>query len=190
MRMPELDAEGRRYLLFFVCAAACLAGVAYALWPRAEEPLVVEAQGAEVLRTRAEPAGRMTVYISGAVKKPGVYDVPAGSRVYELVRAAGDVVPYADVDAVNLSAELADGETVHVPLAPERTAAPSAEPAVNLNTAGMAELESLPGVGEVTARKILDYRGEHGLFRSKEELMQVPSIGEGRYEKIKDRVTL
>ena len=110
--------------------------------------------------------------------------VESGAAAEE-VKAAGDVVPYADVEAVNLSKELSDGERVHIPVDPDRVTA-AAESVVNINTAGAAELETLPGIGEVTAKKILDYRAEHGPFAEKEDLMKVPSIGEGRYGKIAD----
>ena len=187
MEFPEEEGSRKRYLLLFFLAAACLAVLAWSLWePEEPEPaLVVE----EKTEKDGPAAGEIEVYISGGVKKPGVYDVPAGSRVYELVRAAGDIIPYANVDAVNLSAKLSDGDMIHIPIDPNRTT-PVTEPVVNINTAGRAELETLPGIGEVTAQKIIDYRREHGLFQEKKELMNVPSIGEGRYAKIEDKVTL
>lgn len=192
MGFPEPEGGERRYVLLFACLIACLAGIGLWVWepwaePETAELVVVEETGAET--TAAAPSGQIEVYISGAVKHPGVYDVPAGSRVYELVRAAGDVIPYADVEAVNLSARLSDGEKIHIPLNPARVTV-TAEPVVNINQAGLEELETLPGIGEATARKILDYRQEHGWFWTKEELMEVPSIGEGRYGKIEDRITL
>lgn len=192
MEFPEPEGGERRYVLLFACLIAVLAGIGLWVWepwasPEMGDMLVVEETDADA--PAAAPSGQIEVYISGAVKHPGVYDVPAGSRVYELVRAAGDIIPYADVDAVNLSARLADGEKIHIPLDPERVTV-TAEPVVNINQAGLEELETLPGIGEVTAQKILDYRREHGWFRTKEELMDVPSIGEGRYGKIEDRITL
>lgn len=191
MEIPDWKPAGRRYLLLFLLLALALGGAGWYVLQETPEPelvLTVEETGREH-RGQTGASGQIEVYISGAVKKPGVYDVPAGSRVYDLVRAAGDVISYADMEAVNLSAPLADGDFIHIPLAPDRTAV-TEHPMVNINTAGLAELESLPGIGEVTARKILDYREEHGLFREKRELLDVPSIGEGRYAKIEDRVTL
>lgn len=187
MRLSDWRAADRRYLLLFCAAAVCLAGIAlYGAVSFSEEETVFVESGAAAEEERA-PA--VTVYISGGVKHPGVYEVPEGSRVYELVKAAGDVVPYADVEVVNLSKELSDGERVHIPVDPDRVTAAD-ESVVNINTAGAAELETLPGIGEVTAKKILDYRAEHGPFAEKEDLMKVPSIGEGRYGKIADRITL
>ncbi len=186
MRLSDWRAADRRYLLLFCAAAVCLAGIAlYGAVSFSEEETVFVESGAAA----EERAPAVTVYISGGVKHPGVYEVPEGSRVYELVKAAGDVVPYADVEAVNLSKELSDGEWVHIPVDPDRVTAAD-ESVVNINTAGAAELETLPGIGEVTAKKILDYRAEHGPFAEKEDLMKVPSIGEGRYGKIADKITL
>lgn len=187
MKWSELDMEKKRYLLLFLLlAAALLAAGVFALspWEEKEEPLVIEE------RTEAAPASAV-VYISGAVRRPGVYDLPAGSRVYEAVKAAGDVLPYADMEAVNMAAPVEDGEKIHIPVSPDRTV-PAQEGAslVNINYASQAELETLPGIGEVTARKIIDYRREHGLFEKKEELMDVPSIGEGKYGKLENRITL
>lgn len=137
-------------------------------------------------------SGRILVYVSGAVRKPGVYELPAGTRAYEAVEAAGNVLPYADVDNVNLSAELLDGEQFHVPLDPNRVTVPvgGAGALVNINTAGKTELDALPGVGEATAQKILDYRNAHGPFQTKEDIKNVPSIGDGKYAKLADRITV
>lgn len=188
MKWSELDMEKKRYLLLLALLAAALlaAGVfAFSPWEDKEESLVVE-ESAEVPQ-----APSVVVYISGAVRRPGVYDMPEGSRVYEVVKAAGDVLPYADMEAVNFAAAVTDGEKIHIPVNPEGTPLPAGEPAlININTATQAELETLPGIGAVTAGKILDYRREHGYFQEKEDLMKVPSIGEGRYGKLQDRITL
>lgn len=188
MKWSELDMEKQRYLLLCLLLAAALlaAGIsALAPWEKEEEPLVIEA------RTEASEAAPAVVYISGAVRRPGVYDLPQGSRVYEAVKAAGDVLPYADMEAVNLAAPVEDGEKIHIPVHPEQTAqVPEGAHLVNINYASQAELETLPGIGEVTAAKILQYRREHGLFEKKEELMEVPSIGEGKYSKLEHRITL
>ena len=185
----EEPRSGRRYVLLLALLVLSLAGAWAWLWLD-EEPapvLVVADTGGEALPGRSQ--AQMVVYIVGAVKRPGVYDVPVGSRVYELVNAAGDVLPYADMESVNMSAELTDGEKVYIPINPNRVSI-TTEPVVNINNAEKAELMTLPGVGEATAQKILDYRAQHGPFQNKRDLMNVSSIGEARYKRIEDKITL
>ncbi|OUO35502.1 ComEA family DNA-binding protein [Olsenella sp. An290] len=145
----------------------------------------------------AEPEAPLVVHVDGAVAAPGVYELPAGSRANDAVLAAGGVVEGADTSSINLAAPLADGEKVHVPLAGEASPAPSAgagaapEQAsgpVNLNTAGVEELDALPGVGEATARAIIEDRERNGPFSSPEDLMRVSGIGEKKFEKLEAMV--
>ena len=132
---------------------------------------------------------RVLVYVVGAVKEPGVYELQRGSRVYDAVQAAGNVLPYADMEGVNMAEPVEDAMRVYIPLNPERTT-PAAAGLVNINHASRTELETLPGIGAKTADKIIEYRNEHGGFRSKEELKEVPTIGEGKYAKVSERITL
>ena len=145
----------------------------------------------------AEPEAPLVVHVDGAVAAPGVYELPAGSRANDAVLVAGGVVEGADTSSINLAAPLADGEKVHVPLAGEASPAPSAgagaapEQAsgpVNLNTAGVEELDALPGVGEATARAIIEDRERNGPFSSPEDLMRVSGIGEKKFEKLEAMV--
>ena len=119
----------------------------------------------------------------------GVYELQRGSRVYDAVQAAGNVLPYADMESVNMAEPVEDAMRVYIPLNPERTT-PAAAGLVNINHASGTELETLPGIGAKTADKIIEYRNEHGGFRSKEELKEVPTIGEGKYAKVSERITL
>lgn len=188
------DGTMRKYLLIALFLLTVMGVSWYAassLLSDSEQAVLVEEtveRGTE--EAGAAPSGRIMVYVSGAVRKPGVYEMPSGSRAYEAVEAAGNVLPYADVDHVNLAAMLADGEQFHVPLDPSRVTQSGTEPLVNINTAGKTELDSLPGVGEVTAQKILEYRNEHGPFQTKEDIKNVPSIGDGKYAKLADRITV
>ena len=137
----------------------------------------------------ANEENRVLVYVVGAVKEPGVYELQRGSRVYDAVQAAGNVLPYADMEGVNMAEPVEDAMRVYIPLNPERTT-PAAAGLVNINHASGTELETLPGIGAKTADKIIEYRNEHGGFRSKEELKEVPTIGEGKYAKVSERITL
>jgi competence protein ComEA len=142
-----------------------------------------------VVAADMEDRGKIMVYVTGAVKSPGVYELDRGARWYDAVRAAGDIVPYADLEAINLSEQVGDGDKLVIPLNPDKTN-PAAAGMVNINLAGSREIEELPGVGESTAQKILEYRKEHGAFKTKEEIKNVPGIGEGKFKKMKDRMVL
>jgi competence protein ComEA len=142
----------------------------------------------------------ITIHIVGAVANPGVYTLPAGSRVQEAIRAAGGVLPEANSQALNQAAMLQDGERVLVPVlaTPALRFAypvPFEDPAqpqfpININTATQAELEKLPDIGPVTAQKIIEYRQANGPFTAIEGIMEVPGIGPKTFESIKSLITV
>jgi competence protein ComEA len=138
---------------------------------------------------------RLVVHVVGAVRRPGLYRLPAGSRVADAVEQAGGAARSADVSLVNLAAPLADGQQVVVPsrVPPAKavngspgSSAPSSP--VHLNTASVTELDELPGIGPVTAQKIVDFREEHGAFSSVEDLDAIPGIGPAKVEQLRDLV--
>jgi len=150
----------------------------------------------------------LAVHVAGAVAHAGLYRLPAGSRVADAIAVAGGSLPRADLDRLNLAARLADGQRIYVvrrgelpppgPLASglvdgaagddgETGVSRPAEP-VDLNTADLAALDSLPGVGPATARAILEERSRLGGFRSTRDLLRVPGIGEGRLARLKDHI--
>jgi competence protein ComEA len=142
------------------------------------------------------PSSRVVVDVVGAVRRPGLYRLARGSRIADALTRAGGATTKADLAQVNLAAPLADGEQVLVPRrgagvvppgAGSGTAAGPAAP-VQLSTATLEQLDSLPGVGPVTAQKILDYRQEHGAFQSVDELDAVPGIGPKRLEQLRELV--
>jgi competence protein ComEA len=148
----------------------------------------------------AGPSGRVAVHVAGRVRRPGLVRLPAGSRVHDAIRAAGGVTAGADLDAVNLARRLTDGEQVRVPgrgdpaPAPAGASAapgPGADPAapLDLNSATAEQLDTLPGVGEVTAGRIVAYRTAHP-FTAVDELLEVPGIGQRRFDQLKDLVTV
>jgi competence protein ComEA len=138
------------------------------------------------------PTPLITVHVTGWVMNPGLVALPEGSRVADAVAGAGGLRPGADTTNVNLASVLADGEQVVIP-------GPGAEPAregepdpgdglVHLNRATAAELETLPGVGPVLAERIVQYREEHGPFRTVEDLLDVPGIGEAKLASLREQV--
>jgi competence protein ComEA len=143
--------------------------------------------------------GSVTVDIAGKVRRPGVATLPAGSRVVDALKEAGGVRGGVDLSALNLARVLVDGEQILVGrdaapgglAASASTAAPDASGAlVNINTATTEQLDTLPGVGPVTAQKILDWRAAHGAFSSVDELLEVDGIGEKTLADLAPHVTL
>lgn len=137
----------------------------------------------------APPRQALTVYVAGAVRSPGLVEVPDGARVADAIAAAGGALPTAALAGVNLAALLADGMQVTVP---DATVAgevgSSADGKVRVNQASAADLERLPGVGPVLAARIAAYRDEHGPFGTVEDLLDVPGIGEGKLDALRDAV--
>ena len=140
------------------------------------------------------PSSRVVVDVVGAVRRPGLYRLPHGSRIADALTRAGGTTSKADLAQVNLAAPLADGEQVVIPRRGVPGATPASSPGgttaapVQLSTATLEQLESLPGVGPVMAQKILDYRQAHGAFQSVDELDAVPGIGPKRLEQLRDLV--
>jgi competence protein ComEA len=134
------------------------------------------------------------VHVAGAVARPGLYALPGGSRVVDAIAVAGGIVEGGDPTAVNLARAVADGEQIIVPLVgqepPEAptTEGGGTEQVVDLNTADLAELDSLPRIGPALAERILAWRDENGRFASVEDLLAVPGIGEKLLEGVRDRV--
>lgn len=176
-----------------VLLAAVVAGVL--VWRSRPVPEPAPALAAAVQDGR--PAGEsvdLVVSIAGLVAKPGLVRLAPGARVADAVAAAGGPVPGTDLTGVNLARRLTDGEHVVIGPAPAAAGTPDTGASagsgsrLDLNTATLAELDGLPGVGPVTAQRILDWRAEHGRFASVEQLREIDGIGETRYARLKDLV--
>lgn len=144
------------------------------------------------------PGGEIVVDVAGRVRRPGLYRFGAGARVDDAVRAAGGALPGVHLESVNLAARISDGQQIllgiDVPAAALPGSAPAAAAAstgpVQLNTAGLDQLEALPGVGPVLAQHILDWRAAHGRFSSVDQLNDVPGIGDTKFAQLRPHVTL
>ncbi len=135
----------------------------------------------------------VTVHMVGAVKSPGLYEVPKGSRVADGVTAAGGVAAKGDTTLLNMARLLVDGEQIRVPVKGDPVPAEAGQtesPIVNLNTASISQLETLPKVGPAMAQRIVDYRTETGGFRSIDELRNVSGIGDKTFEVLKPLVAV
>ncbi|HKU57675.1 MAG TPA: ComEA family DNA-binding protein [Gaiellaceae bacterium] len=148
-----------------------------------------------VAHPRSAASKLLVVDVAGAVRRPGLYRLRSGSRVDDAVASAGGATAKAQLGAVNLAAPIADGEQIVVPgrgagaaaaSSPAAGSSPSAP--LDLNSATLEQLESLPGIGPVTAQKILDYRQQHGAFHSVAELQGVPGIGPAHMAQLKGLV--
>ena len=156
-----------------------------------------EAAPVPVAPIRADAGPELVVHVVGAVHRPGLYRFASRSRVADAVARAGGATRKADLTLINLAAPLADGTQVVVPVkAPADGAGVASGSAtapagpVHLNLATLEQLDSLPGVGPVTAQKILEWRGAHGAFSSVDELLEVDGIGEATLADLAPLVTL
>jgi competence protein ComEA len=215
--MQQLMALARHKLRVFAAIALVLGGlILYSTWMgqagSAPEPLAPEqtdlivAQAASDAQaapeTTSEPAedALVVVYISGAVRAPDVYQLPKQARIKDLVVAAGGFAADAAPEQINLAERLSDGQHIHVPRLGEPAATtdssgaaqdqPAAQQLLDINTAGQAELDGLPGIGQALAQRIIDYRTSNGAFKSVDDLRNVKGIGPALFEKIAPLITV
>jgi competence protein ComEA len=178
------------YVLLGVMAGFVLAGVlVYVSRAPVGEPIVLQA---------APTKAPLAVHVIGAVPRPGLYEFAEGARIQNAIDAAGGLLASANVDSLNLAALLEDGQQLNIPYMdepPAATEAPVVTEAptsglININTATLAELDTLPGIGPTTAQKIIDYRSQNGNFSTIEDIMKVSGIGPATFENIKALITV
>ncbi len=139
-----------------------------------------------------EPPAELIVQVDGAVARPGLYRLPPGSRVGDAVQAAGGAGAGADSGTLNFARSLRDGDRVTVPSQADAGPAPrpADRPRLSLDAATAEQLEALPGIGPVLARRIVEYRTRHGSFQRVEDLLQVDGIGPRLLEQLRPLVTI
>lgn len=142
---------------------------------------------------------KVVIYITGEVINEGVYELNSGSRITNAIEAAGGVKETANLRNVNLAYELSDGEKIYIPNINEENSEiieegigesfeKNKETIININKADSEQLQNLTGIGESTALSIIKYREENGKFNTIEEIMNVPGIGENKFENIKEKI--
>jgi competence protein ComEA len=210
--VPSFTLTRRQALLVAALALVALFGVAHFLGGRAPQsaasqvaagassdipPLTTPGEAASTGVAARVPSTVVVIDVAGAVRRPGLYRLPQGSRIADAVARAGGMSGRADAALVNLAAPLADGEQVLVPARLGSSSAgsgsatpPGSSPAgpVDLNTATVEQLDALPGIGPVTAQKIVDYRQEHGPYTSVDDLDAIPGIGPSRIDNLRGLV--
>lgn len=172
----------------------------------------VESNTIENLTIEEEVEGeKIAIHIIGEVKKEGIVYLEKGSRIVDAIKEAGGATKEADLSQINLAYELQDGQKIYIPNKNEKISeyitrssgnnviiegnnssvqTEGKENKVNINTANLNELDSLPGIGPSLAKRIIEYREENGNFKSIEELQNVKGIGDAKYSDIKDNVTV
>jgi len=186
------------YVLLGVMAGFVLAGVLVFV---ARAPA-----GTPIVLLPAPTKAPVTVHIIGAVPRPGLYEFAEGARVQNAIDAAGGILAEANVNAINLAALLEDGQQLDIPYIdgivpaddttvelPSSTEVATSDPnveLVNINTATLEELDTLPGIGPTTAQKIIDYRTTNGPFAAIEDITNVSGIGPATFENIKTLIKI
>jgi competence protein ComEA len=206
MGLRAFDPGRRGVRALAVVAVLVIVVAAFLAWRARPRVDPVAAPSFEAGATTDEPAvpspvasAEVIVAVEGKVRQPGVVHLPAGSRVADALEAAGGAQPGVDVAMLNLARKVVDGELILVGVTPSpgmsmpaAAAGGAATPGglVNLNTATLADLDTLPGVGPVLAQRILDARTAQGGFKAVSDLRKVDGIGDARYEQLKDLVTV
>ncbi|ANR75672.1 helix-hairpin-helix domain-containing protein [Streptococcus sp. oral taxon 064] len=215
--MEAIIEKIKEYKIIVICAGLGLAlGGFFLLKPSTQKPVTETNLQAEVAAVSKDSSSEkeikkeekdesaeqdlITVDVKGAVKSPGIYDLPVGSRVHDAVQKAGGLTEEADSKSLNLAQKISDEALVYVPTKGEEvasqqtgsgtTASTSKDKKVNLNKASLEELKQVKGLGGKRAQDIIDHREANGKFKSVDELKKVSGIGAKTIEKLKDYVTV
>lgn len=154
-------------------------------------PLVTITANPSVLKT--PDLDQIKVELAGAIKTPGVYELPKGIHLVDALTYGGGTTEDADLSKLNLALVLKDGQKITIPTLNRQSETSSSSilaGLLDINTASVEQLKALPGIGEQKAQAILNYRNDHGPFQSPEDLIEVPGIGESIFEGIKDLITI
>ena len=212
--MKILDLKQKKIILIIVLIIVLIIYYYFSTKDSTDE---IDSQNLEITNTEnieEKEEEKIVVHITGAVNKEGIVELETGARIADAIEKAGGSKENADIKNINLATILEDGMKIHIPTIEEtntnkdkttennensQTITETIDNAsdtkktqgkVNINTANIEELDTLPGIGPSTASKIISYRQENGKFKNIEELKEVSGIGEAKYEKIKDLITI
>ena len=189
----------RSMLILLLLGMAAAGGLMYGY---SERDSAVKLSSGESLSAEV-PAHEITVYVTGAVNRPGVVTLKEGARIGDAVNSCGGVLPTGDAERINMAQVLKDGQKIQVPEKAQAAKAAAADKSksakagspgdgalVNINTADLQALDALPGVGPSTAQKIIDYRETEGAFQDIADLKKIKGIGEAKFAKLKDKICI
>ena len=201
-----MDPQRKKLLIVSVIFIAVLVAAYFLLW---REPAAPDAGTPAATPLVQTTSNDVVVYVSGGVIKPGVYKLAANTRVIDAVNSAGGLAIGANPGAVNMAQICLDGMHISVPMkfAQDNNVSPNVNPngtpamaytpdvslnvqKISINTADKVSIAALPGIGDALAQRIIDYRTKNGSFATIEDLKNVSGIGDARYNKIKDQITL
>lgn len=196
--MKSESKRRRKQIMLLMAVAMVAVLVIGSFWIKLEQANEKVLSNSEISQTSQKKGraatSKIMVHVAGAVNRPGLYRLSPDARVNDAIKAAGGATAEGDVNALNLAEKVKDGQKLTVP---NRSA--SAQTAnqnttgtaiVNINTASKETLMTLPGIGEVLAQNIIDYRTKNGPFSSTEEIKEVNRIGDKLYEQLKDRISV
>mgnify|MGYP003292000907 CR=1 FL=1 len=181
--------------VFFVGAFIVLTLIGYIIMPKNE--VVIDLSEHNIGESgEKKKEDLLFVHIEGAIKEPGVKQVPKGTRIFEIIAIAGGELKDADVSKINLASIVKDEQKIYIPFKIIETNENNTKNTsiksdiVNINSATADELQKLEGIGPAMANKIIQYREEVGYFSSIEDIQNVTGIGESKYSKIKEKITI
>lgn len=187
----------KKWLYVGVMAGAV---ILFVLWlyfqERSRQKAVLKASDLEPATTESSTANSADIYvhITGAVNNPGVIKLASGSRLIDAIEQLGGLTENADTDSVNLAAILEDEDKIHIYTKDEISESGGASAAgvgkININTASLEDLKTLPGIGDAIGKSIINYREKNGSFKALEDLKEVDRIGDKVFEKLKDSITI
>ena len=187
----------KQLFVLMIILLAAVGGTYYGLYSEEQAVVLDAAATAE----SSLPKQEITVYVTGAVNKPGLVKVPEGARAADAVNACGGLLPTADGEKINMAQSLKDGQQLKVPEKTgtnsktdsgkrDKTKAADSGEKVNINTADEKALDTLPGVGPAMAKRIIEYRESEGAFQSIEDIKKIRGIGEAKFAKMKDKICI
>ena len=187
----------KQLFVLIIILLAAIGGTYYGLYSEEQSAVLESSPPAE----NALPVKEITIYVTGAVNKPGLVKVAEGARAADAINACGGLLPIADSEKINLAQNLKDGQQLKVP---EKERSNSnvdksktdmsknggSGEMVNINTADEKALDTLPGIGPAMAKRIIEYRETEGLFQSIEDIKKIRGIGDAKFEKLKDKICI